>query len=177
MRKFVLLLTIFSQVFVAPLFAQDFGFGFSGDDEADFVSPAGSGLPVVEIGGEVSASIIGYGEDFANGASNVKFGDIFSGKLNFSISSSIADGIIKLKLYPDMNPVSVADVIDEGYVRLYFGNVDIEGGYRKLTWGKADSFGPLDVVNPIDSSKVFTEMADNTDLMGVKITRPMLHVS
>ncbi|MDR2343252.1 MAG: hypothetical protein LBD86_01825 [Spirochaetaceae bacterium] len=175
MNRFIFLLVVVSQVFAMPGFAQDFGFGFGGEDGGnDSFSPA---AVAVRMDGEVSASLLGYGEDFAEGAGHVKFGDIFTGRLNFSVSSSAADGVLKLKFRPGDAPVSVADVIDEGYVRLYFGNVDVEAGLRKLTWGKADSFGPLDVINPIDSEVIFTEMADNTDLSGVRIARPMVHVS
>jgi hypothetical protein len=44
---------------------------------------------------------------------------------------------------------------------------------RKLTWGKADSPGPLDVINPLDNS----EMTDMRELMNLKIARPLMHVS
>jgi hypothetical protein len=37
--------------------------------------------------------------------------------------------------------------------------------------------GPLDVINPLDASEIYTEMADNTDMMNVKIARPMIHAS
>jgi hypothetical protein len=67
--------------------------------------------------------------------------------------------------------------IDEAYVRAYFGGLEIEGGLRKLTWGKADSLGPLDVVNPLDTSAIYTEMADNISLTDVKIARPLVHAS
>ena len=174
-KRFVFLLTAALYAAAAPGFAQDFGFGFGDEDSGgDSFSQAAVS---VGIDGEVSASLLGYGEDFAGGAGSVRFGDIFTGRLNFSVSSSSADGIIKLKLRPGANPVSVSDVIDEGFLRLYFGNVDVEAGLRKLTWGKADSFGPLDVINPLDSEVIFTEMADNTDLTGVRIARPMLHIS
>ncbi|MDR0685178.1 MAG: hypothetical protein LBF83_08615 [Spirochaetaceae bacterium] len=172
-KRFLLTAALYAAA--APGFAQDFGFGFDNEDGGgnSFSQSAVS----VGIDGEVSASLLGYGEDFAGGAASVRFGDIFTGRLNFSVSSSNADGIIKLKLRPGANPVSVSDVIDEGFLRLYFGNVDVEAGLHKLTWGKADSFGPLDVINPLDSEAIFTEMADNTDLTGVKIARPMLHLS
>jgi hypothetical protein len=173
-RKFLVLLTIFSLAFTGTLTAQDFGFGFDGGGEEDSASVRAGG---VDIDGELSASLLGYGEDFAEGASRVKFGNIFSGKLNFSASVSAAEGVLKLKFRPDAVPVSVGDVIDEAYLRTYFGNIDVEAGLRKLVWGKADSFGPLDVINPLDSEAVFTEMADNTDLSGVRIARPMVHIS
>ncbi|MDR2051914.1 MAG: hypothetical protein LBP80_00725 [Treponema sp.] len=173
MRRFLSAGILFALILAAPLSAQDFGFGFDdGEDSAASFDGGGSG-PSVAVNGEVSSSMTGYIDDFSEGASHVKPGDIFSGKLNFSANVSAAEGVIKLKLKPSENPVS----IDEAYVRAYFGSFDIEGGLRKLTWGKADSFGPLDVINPLDTSEIYPAMADNNDLMGLKIARPLIHAS
>lgn len=131
MDRLLLTWMVFSIFFVTPLAAQDFGFGF--DDDEDTVafssSTRGGGIPAVAINGEVSASMTGYGDDFVDGPSQVNLGNIFSGKLNFSASASRAEGIIKLKLRPKENPIS----IDEAYIRGYFGRFDIEAGLRKLT--------------------------------------------
>ena len=151
--------------------AQDFGFGFS-DNETE-MSSSGSKTVQVELGGEASASMIGYTSDIKEGPDHVALGDIFSGKLKFSASNAFADGIVNLNLVPDESPVS----IDEAYVRAYFGRFDIEAGLRKLSWGKADSLGPLDVINPLDYSKIFIEMADNVSLLNVKIARPLVHAA
>ena len=156
---------------VANIYTQDFGFGFSDDDFANSGN-MNSSLNV-SIGGEVSASMVGYMEDFSNGLDQTRLGDIFSGKLNFSAGTSLAEGIIDLKLAPSSSPVS----IDEAYVRAFFGSFDVAAGLRKLTWGKADSFGPLDVINPLDYSQVFTEMADNVSLMSVRVARPLVNAS
>jgi hypothetical protein len=55
----------------------------------------------------------------------------------------------------NVQPAEDPAVFDEAYVRVYFGIFDIEAGFRKLTWGKADGFGPLDVINPLDTSELF----------------------
>jgi len=154
-----------------PLCAQDFGFGF-GDEDGAGSSGAGKGIGV-SISGEVGASMVGFFEDFSEGADAVKLGDIFSGRLNFSASTAVAEGIINLNLKTQEMPVS----IDEAYLRAYFGDFEITAGLRKLTWGKADSFGPLDVINPLDTSQIYTEMADNDSLMSVKIARPLIHAA
>jgi hypothetical protein len=152
---------------------QSFGFGFDDEDAGGMGGAFGGdgGTPLaVSIGGEVSASLLGYIDDFANGADKVRLGDIFSGKLNFAAETSRAGAVINLNLRPQVDsPIS----IDEAYVGAYFGSLDIEGGLRKLTWGKADSFGPLDVINPLDN----TEMTDMSDLMNLKIARPLIHAS
>ena len=163
-------LVIFLLLITASLHAQEFGFGF--DDEESSGSPANNSFKV-SVGGEVSASMVGYIDDFSEGPKHVSFGDIFSGKLNFSAKTAVAEGVINLNLEPTVTPVS----IDEAYLRAFFGSLDVEAGLRKLTWGKADSFGPLDIINPLDSSQIFVEMADNNSLMGVKIARPMVHAS
>jgi hypothetical protein len=148
---------------LSPLSAQGFGF----DDDSG--SGSGGNAVNVTVGGDVSASLLGYINDFSEGADHTRLGDIFSGKLNFSAGISFADGVINLKLQPSTQPVS----IDEAYVRAYFGDMEIEGGLRKLTWGKADSFGPLDVINPLD----YSELNDFSDLMNLKIARPLFHAS
>jgi hypothetical protein len=158
-------------------FAQD-GFGFGFDDEAaggmgGSLSGGGS-TPAVSIGGEVSASMTGFIDDFSDGLDD-RLGNIFSGKLKFSAETTYAEGVVNLKLapglvyYSEKSPVYV----DEAYVRAYFGRFDIEGGLRKLTWGKADSMGPLDVVNPLD----YSDLSDLSDMMNLKIARPLIHVS
>jgi len=155
--------------------AQDFGFGFGDEETADSSAASGSagGGLNVSVGGEVSASMLGYVDDFSEGLDHIQLGDIFSGKLNFSAKTSIAEGVINLNLEPSISPVS----IDEAYLRGYFGSFDIATGLKKLTWGKADSLGPLDVINPLDTSQIYTEMADSDSLMGVKIARPLVHAS
>ena len=150
------------------VYAQDFGFGF-GDAEADSIS-----RPLtVAVGGEVSASMLGYFDDFSSSMDRVTLGDIFSGSLVFSARSAFADAFINLNLTPAASPVSV----DEAYVHAYFGSFDIAAGLRKITWGKADVMGPLDVINPLNTTELYTSMADNRDFMSVKIARPLVHAS
>ena len=150
---------------ILPLSAQDFGFGF--DDEAD-TSGGGNNSPV-SIGGEVSGAVIGYINDFSDGADHVRLGDIFSGKLNFTARTSIADAFISMKITPTESPIT----LDEAYIHAYFGSFDIQAGLRKIVWGKADSFGALDVINPLD----YTELTDLSDMLNLKIARPLIHAS
>jgi hypothetical protein len=181
------------------LSAQDFGFGFGFDDEETSGGGAGGGGLSVSVGGEISASMVGFFDDFSEGADSIRLGDIFAGSLYFTASSSIAEGVINLNLQPAYyiplagkfllgSPPTTPGVfsldlpsspisIDEAYLRAYLGGFDITAGLRKLTWGKADSFGPLDVINPLDSTQIYTEMADSSSLMGVKIARPLVHIS
>jgi len=172
MKQYFLLL-ILCLLVVAHIYAQDFGFGFDDEETGNNATSTGAGAIGVSIGGEVSSSMVGYLDDFSQGTEHIELGDLFAGNLNFTAKVFFAEGIINLKLEPTDSPIS----IDEGYLRAYFGKFDIEAGLRKLTWGKADSLGPLDVINPLDYTALFITMADSSNLMGAKIARPLAHVS
>jgi hypothetical protein len=152
------------------------GFGFGAE-----AAPAGN-RGAVKISGEVSAELQFFTGDAGSSSEleNAELGDLFSGKLNFSASSSAADAVINLKLRPAVEGNTLGSfwnsspvAIDEAYVRAYFGPLDVEGGLRKLTWGRADSFGPLDVVNPID----YSDLSSMAEPRFVKIARPMVHIT
>jgi hypothetical protein len=177
----VVLLLLFPML---SLSAQDgFGFGFDDDSEGE---AAVSALPLsVKISGEAAAGLTLYPNDFTSEdkAKKADLGDIFEGKLKFTASSQYADGFINFDISPDSirdlgtfyseDPLHTPKLINEAYLRAYLGQVNIEGGFRKLTWGKADSLGPLDVTNPLD----YSDLTNMTDLLGRKIARPMIHAS
>ncbi|MDR1221069.1 MAG: hypothetical protein LBK73_15895 [Treponema sp.] len=168
-RTFFFLLLL--AAFATSLAAQDFGFGFGDDDAAIGVAGGNSG---VAISGEVSASFLGYVDDFSK-LDETELGDIFSGKLNFSAGNSFGEAVINLNLsLPAADGAFDSPVaFDEAYLRAYLGVFEIEGGLRKLTWGKADSFGPLDVINPLD----YREITDASDALNMKIARPLVHAT
>jgi hypothetical protein len=165
--------TLFFSILLAPLGAQDdFGFGF--DEEGEGAAPAPvSSLPAIRIGGEIGAEVVGYVTDFNPNGFSASLGNIFSGKLNFSASGANADGVINLNLRPVFDGTASPVEIDEAYARAYFGSFSITGGLRKLTWGKADSLGPLDVINPLD----YRNLTDMSDVQRLKIARPLVHLS
>ena len=149
--------------------AQD-GFGF---DDSGFGFESSSEFSV-KIGGEAGAELTGFYDDFksAERIKNMKLGDIFSGSLSFEASGSAAEVLINLNITPVFNGSSPIE-IDEAFIRAFFGPVTLTGGLRKLSWGKADSFGPLDVINPLD----YTDLTRLTDPKSIKIARPMIHAS
>jgi hypothetical protein len=153
-----------------PLAAQEAGFGFGADADG-----GGGGALTVSVGGEVGASLLGYVDDFTESPGHAQLGDVFSGKLRFAAETSLATGVMALKLAP--GPVYYGGkspvYIDEAYVGVYLGIFDIEAGLRKLAWGKADSLGPLDVINPLD----YSDLSDISDTMNLKIPRPLVHIS
>jgi hypothetical protein len=153
-------------VSVVSLSAQDFGF----DDEGG--SGASSSSEAVKIGGEVSAALTTFVDDFDD-AATMNVGDIFSGKLNFSASNANAEAVINLKLRPVLDGSSSPIAIDEAYGRFYFGPLAVTGGIRRLTWGKADSNSPLDVINPLD----YSDLSNMSEISDLKIARPLIHLS
>jgi hypothetical protein len=64
------LLVLFVSFISSPLIAQDFGFG----DEADASGAAGGSALAVDVGGEVSAVMTGFFDDFGDGADAVRLG-------------------------------------------------------------------------------------------------------
>ena len=172
MRKRIFLILLTAFFLSGATYAQDFGFGF--DDETETISNSGR-PPAVSIGGEVSAAVVAKFKDYNKDdddnarADNIRLSDIFSGKLNFFAGVSIAEAYINLNIKPSLSPVS----IDEAFLRAFFGGYELEGGLRKITWGKADSFGPLDVINPLD----YSDFTDLSNMMNFKIARPLLRHS
>ncbi|MDR0387490.1 MAG: hypothetical protein LBH57_05595 [Treponema sp.] len=158
----------------------DFGFGFGFDEEEPEAASGGGGIGSLtggmSINGKAQAEFFFYAKEFESGDAfrNIRLGDVFSGELNFSAEGSLADGVIKLKLRPDFQDPSRILSLDEAYVRAFLGKrLTVEGGLRKLTWGKADSMGPLDVINPLD----YSDLSNMTDLQAIKIARPLLRLS
>jgi hypothetical protein len=177
MLKKSFLLSFFSLVaFInGALFAQDDGFGFGfDDDEGSGGGGAASSSPSVAVSGKVQAQLLGYASDM-DSASGFDLGAILRGKLNFAANTSVADAVINLKIEPQLDKGQWKNpfILDEAYARFYFGDFQLEGGLRKLSWGKADSLGPLDVVNPLD----YSDLSKMSDLLAIKIARPMLDLA
>lgn len=171
-KKIIISLLALFILINGKIWSQDFGFGFDNEESSGGTEKSNAN---VSISGEVSAAITGYFDEIADGAENINTRDMFmfSGKLNFFARSSIAEGAINIKLVPAIVPVS----IDAAYISAFFGAFDISAGLKKITWGKADQLGPLDIINLPDTSRMFTEMSDNTNLMDIKIANPVIHTS
>jgi hypothetical protein len=196
-RPVLLLLVLMTMPFIPPnIAAQEFGFGFDESDaEAAGTAPAASPpaarsvLPFkFDIGGEIQAGVQVFAHDFDksdNAASAVNALDCLAGKFKAHIGGTSADAFLNFNLDSASigelwnrdgglgSPSYTPRIIDEAYLRGYLGPLDIEAGLRKLTWGKADSLGPLDVVNPID----YSNLTDITDIKERKIARPLVHAS
>jgi len=167
-------------IICGSLWAQDFGFGFDDDSEGS----SGSKPVSFKVGGEVFVEATPYVYEFQD---EDKYSDIsiWNARLDMSLLSSHVDIITSFnfnegsinELWSGSSNLSKSNytplIIDEAFVRVYIGPVNVETGYRKLTWGKADSNGPLDVTNPID----YSDLRNIDDLRANKIARPMVHLT
>ncbi|MDR0323201.1 MAG: hypothetical protein LBI12_01980 [Treponema sp.] len=164
--------------------AQDFGFGFDDEDETVSSRPV-----TLKAGGEIILQTTPFFNDIGKktqaSLENIQEMTFANLKLNFSVSGSNVEFLSVFNL----NPSSISELwslspvlknanytplfIDEVFLRSYMGSFNIEAGFRKLSWGRADSGGPLDVTNPID----FSDLRNITDTRARKIARPMIHAT
>jgi len=63
--------------------------------------------------------------------------------------------------------------VDDAYCNLYLAKGEIKIGYSKVFWGKLDQLTPVDIVNPLDISKLFLE----TERKEAKLAAPFFMVS
>jgi hypothetical protein len=178
MLRKVILIFVIALFISGVIFAQDFGFG-SEDDEESPSKPSVS----FTVGGEISAEAIPYTYDFNNDETPID--SFWNVKLDLAFTSPYIDIFSSSNFNPDsINELWTGSIksekwnytpliIDELYFRVYISAVNFELGYRKLTWGKVDSNGPLDVINPID----YSDLIDITDIKGRKIARPLFHLT
>ena len=178
MRKLLFFLLI---PFCWGVWAQDFGFGFSEDSDEE--TPSAPPL-AFKLNGEAVIEAAPYVFDFLETV-NIKEISYWNVKVNFAVSSLYLDLFTNLNFNADAigelwsgssdlkHSNYTPRFIDEVFFRAYVGQFNIEAGYRKLSWGRADSPGPLDVTNPID----YTDLRNITDIRARKIARPMLHVT
>jgi hypothetical protein len=157
-----------------PLAAQEFGFGFGDESDAAASEPGGSApLFAVSLSGEVGMELLGYVKELDKPADTSLDGN-FRGALNFEAEGPNAKAVINLDVNPPTENFTSGFVsIDEAYLQAYFGDFELGGGLRKLTWGKADSMGPLDVINPYD----YTNLTTLTDAMEMKVAQPLINTS
>jgi len=178
MKNRIIFFTLLAGAALA-LYAQDFGFG----SDEDIGKETSESSFAVKIGGEIAVEFSPYTHDLEK--QTISFKDMVSGKLNFKATGENAEAYAAFNLNADSfgelwnesprlnEPTYTPLIIDEAFLRGYIGSVTIEAGLRKLTWGKADSLGPLDVINPLD----YTDLRNLTDIQAVKIARPLFHVS
>jgi len=150
---------------------EGFGFGAEAEPE-DAAAPSGFGLASgPRIGGSLEIGGILFFDELDD-IGSVSLGELYSARLSIDAAGSKVDALLKLKASRAIIEERPAEIIDEARLRLFVGGVSIEGGLMKLSWGKADSQGPLDVLNPLDLRDLSV-----TDSMERKIARPMLRAA
>jgi hypothetical protein len=149
--------------------AQSFGFGSFEEDRAAVPQALPSPL---KITGGVRAELMAYFDEIASPQKikAIEPGNIFRGKLNLSVTASSIDVFIGLELSPVFDGSSPVK-LGEAYGRASLGSFTLEAGMRKLSWGRADSFGPLDLINPLD----YSDLSRLSAPQDIKVPRPMLH--
>jgi hypothetical protein len=144
---------------------EESGFGFDDETVAD------SNLGVV-VGGDLSFAALQFLGDWATileRETQIKA----NGRLKISASGQAVEAVLKLLVNPEIITQDPARVLEEGRVRLFLGNGSyLEGGIMDLSWGKADSLGVLDVLNPLDQSDLSLSQAGEQ-----KISQAMLHLN
>lgn len=138
----------------------------------------------VLVGGEVYAGGNFFLNDFKT-FQDTRASSLFWGKLHVEAKAPLTQAYFGIKLNdmvlpfnfknkPELYPYTpqIPRFIDEGYIEASIGPVTFGGGLKKITWGKADAFSVLDVINPQDlSTPTISDMQD------LKLARPMLYIS
>jgi hypothetical protein len=182
--KNVFLFFIITATILPIVHSQDFGFGF---DEGETAAPPPPFT--ISFKGEVGYEFTPFFENFDNETQMLPEEIYNIASLNYKFDYAFTSKYIDVYIVLNANPYSISElwaldpvlkeknytarVIDEVFIKNYLGPVNVEIGYRKLNWGKADSGGPLDVTNPID----YSDLRNITDLRARKIARPMIHLT
>jgi hypothetical protein len=173
-----------SALMIAAAEAQEgFGFGSEGADAgaaavagAEGSTAASPGVTQgvtqgVTMGGSVDFSAL----SFYGSADEMKDAPLDGAavvRLDIAAKGSSAEAFARLKASKAILDGSPEDLVDEAYARVFLGPAMLEGGLIKLPWGKADSRGPLNVLNPMDLTDLTV-----TDEKEQRIARPMLHAT
>ena len=154
---------------VSGLSAQEFGFG--APETAAAIDASGSGKPAVVVGGSLSFSLLGFPFALADG----DFSDstaLPEARLSLGASGSKVDAKISLRFNKSILESDPAALLDEAKLRVFLGGTTLEGGLMRVAWGRADSLGVLDIINPRDLSDL--TLRDENDR---KIAVPMLRLT
>ena len=162
--------------------AQDLGsFDPFGDSSSDMAETSGFGI---DFGGSVKLGTPIFFTDFKD-FSNIRGSSLISANFHLNAYSPVCEVYASVHLddttlpfnftsIPKLTPtkLQVPRFIDEIYLQGSFGPVIVGGGIKKMTWGRADSFSILDIINPKDFSDITI-----TDNQKLKKARPLLFLS
>lgn len=157
--------------------AQSFGFGTEPAPEDPAAAPDRASAPAaVTVHGKIVVGAAIFPEDLAEPAA-AKPENAAAADLDLVASGTSVYAALRLSVAePALEAATATDFLDEAveeaFLRLFLGNLTVEGGIRKLSWGKADSLGPLNVINPFDLTDLTV-----TDDLERRIARPLFRVS
>ncbi|MDP3177496.1 MAG: hypothetical protein Q8M76_06305, partial [Spirochaetaceae bacterium] len=148
----------------APAKAQDFGFGDESATALAEAAPAGG----ASVGGKLEFAATSFFKA-ADDALESPLDGAAQGRLDFAAQGGSVDASLMLRLSEKVLSENPSSVVDQASLKLFAGPLTLEGGLLKASWGKADSQGPLDVLNPQDLTDLTI-----TDQLDRKIAMPML---
>ncbi|HWR12565.1 MAG TPA: DUF1302 family protein [Rectinemataceae bacterium] len=147
--------------------AQDFGFG-GGAAEA---APA----PVsAKLGGSLSFSMLAFPFELVDG-DYTNSAALPESRIQIEASGAKSDAFLGIRLDKAKLTENPTDILDEAWLRIYAGKTTIQGGLMRVFWGRMDSLGVLDVLNPHDLSDLTIRAEKDRKIAApmLRITRPL----
>jgi len=136
----------------------DFNFGEVNDEKSQFS---------VRVGGSLFIGLHPFFVDFSAPAS-IRPSSLVWGELHLTASAPLTHAYISLLLNDQTLPFDLGNRyetnqtyktprwIDEAFLQVIMSAVYVSGGLKKITWGRADYFSVLDVVNPKDKTQIYS---------------------
>jgi len=136
----------------------DFNFGEVNDEKSQFS---------VRVGGALYIGVRPFFVDFARPAS-IRPSSLVWGHLHLTASAPLTYAHVSLVLNDQTLPFDLGNRyetsqtyktprwIDEAFLQVIMSAVYVSGGLKKITWGRADYFSVLDVVNPKDKTQMYS---------------------
>jgi hypothetical protein len=125
------------------------------DGSGDAVGAIAEEPEVLTISGELEAEFLSFLDDEEESELDMNL----KGELEFAIHHKDDEGLLRLTTEIEKNEegsVRWEDLVDEAWLRHYFGRGFFEAGYTRLEWGKGDGLHALDPINPLDLSEGYT---------------------
>lgn len=191
MKKIICILFSLSLILSIPLYSQDTMDNSDSSDLSDFdpfasssdTSDQSSNFSVT-VGGSLNVGGTFFLNDFKT-FKDTRASSLIWGDLNIKAKAPITEAYFGIKVNdmvlpfnfknkPQLYPQEpqIPRFIDEAYMQATISNITFGGGLKKITWGKADAFSVLDVINS-------QNLSDPTisDTQELKFARPMLYLS
>ncbi|MBN1647047.1 MAG: hypothetical protein JW874_03345 [Spirochaetales bacterium] len=155
MKKMMCVLAVFGLCAGLAMAQQDdFSDGFGSFDEpigSDETTPEGSsdvsGGLEIQINADTAFRLFPLQETESDDFLESPLEGLLHCGLGFDFTAAKSEFILKLDINQDRLEHNPGDSLSEAYFRLFAGNLVLQAGLIKTTWGKGDSFHVLDVLN------------------------------